>query len=285
MCLILFAWKSHPDYPLVVAANRDEFYERDTEAMTWWPEHPHVLAGRDRADVLGSPGTWMGFTKSGRFAALTNVRAPSEKNPDARTRGEISLRYLTGQHKPHSYIQENAKRFDQYNGFNLLMADLSDPENAEMHWVSNRLMMGQNIRPRKVFPEQALSPGVYGLSNAMLDTPWPKVNHRVAAFAQTLAMDSGQLKNSDHYLRLLADTHEASPQELPKTGVSNDWEKALSAAFIKTPSYGTRSSTILRVRKDGQFEMVERRFDANGTVGHDVITGALTTAPDSNLAA
>ena len=285
MCLILFAWKSHPDYPLVVAANRDEFYERDTEAMTWWPEHPHVLAGRDRADVLGSPGTWMGFTKSGRFAALTNVRAPSEKNPDARTRGEISLRYLTGQHKPHSYIQENAKRFDQYNGFNLLMADLSDPENAEMHWVSNRLMMGQNIRPRKVFPEQALSPGVYGLSNAMLDTPWPKVNHRVAAFAQTLAMDSGQLKNSDHYLRLLADTHEASPQELPKTGVSNDWEKALSAAFIKTPSYGTRSSTILRVRKDGQFEMVERRFDANGTVGHDVITGAVTTAPDSNLAA
>jgi uncharacterized protein with NRDE domain len=285
MCLILFAWKSHPDYPLVVAANRDEFYERDTEAMAWWPEHPHLLAGRDRADVLGSPGTWMGFTKSGRFAALTNVRAPSEKNPDARTRGEISLRYLTGQHKPHAYIKEDAKRFDQYNGFNLLMADLSDPENAEMHWVSNRLMMGQNIRPRKVFPEQALSPGVYGLSNAMLDTPWPKVNHRVAAFAQTLAMDSGQLKNSDHYLRLLADTHEASPQELPKTGVSNDWEKALSAAFIKTPAYGTRSSTILRVRKDGQFEMVERRFGANGTVGHDVVTGALTTAPDSNLAA
>ena len=285
MCLILFAWKSHPDYPLVVAANRDEFYERDTDSIGWWDEHPHLLAGRDRADVLGSPGTWLGFTKTGRFAALTNVRAPSEKNPDARTRGELSLKYLIGQHKPHEFVQHHAKRFEQYNGFNLLMADLSDPENAEMHWVSNRLMMGQNIRPRKVFPEQALSPGVYGLSNAMLDTPWPKVNHRVAAFAQTLAMDSGQLKNSDHYLRLLADTHEASPQELPKTGVSNDWEKALSATFIKTPAYGTRSSTILRVRKDGQFEMVERRFGANGTVGHDVVTGALTTAPDSNLAA
>lgn len=284
MCLILFAWKSHPDYPLVVAANRDEFYDRDTEPMGWWPEHPHLLAGKDRADVIGSPGTWLGFTKTGRFAALTNVRAPSEKNPDARTRGELSLRYLTGQYKPHAYIQKNAKQFDQYNGFNLLMADLSDPKNAEMHWVSNRLMMGQNIRPRKVFPEQALAPGVYGLSNAMLDTPWPKVNHRVAAFAQTLAMDSGQLKNSDHYLRVLADTHEASPQELPNTGVNKDWEKALSAAFIKTPAYGTRSSTILRVRKDGQFEMVERRFDANGTVGHDVVTGALTAAPGSNLA-
>jgi uncharacterized protein with NRDE domain len=251
--------------------------------MRWWPEHPHLLAGKDRADVLGSPGTWLGFTKTGRFAALTNVRSPSEKNPDARTRGELSLHYLAGQHKPHAYIQENAKRFEQYNGFNLLMADLSDPQNAEMHWVSNRLMMGQNIRPRKVFPENALSPGVYGLSNAMLDTPWPKVNHRVAAFAQTLAMDSGQLKNSDHYLRLLADTHEASPQELPNTGINKDWEKALSATFIKTASYGTRSSTILRVRKDGQFEMVERRFDANGTVGHDVVTGALTAAPGSNL--
>jgi uncharacterized protein with NRDE domain len=279
MCLILFAWKSHPDYPLVVVANRDEFYDRDTEGMTWWDDHPDVLAGKDRADVLGSPGTWFGFTKTGRFAALTNVRAPSEKNPDARTRGELSLQYLIGKHKPQQFIIENAKRFEQYNGFNLLMTDLSDPENAEMHWVSNRLMMGQNIRPRKVFPEQALSPGVYGVSNALLDTPWPKVNHRVAAFAQTLAMDSGELKNADHYLRILADTHEASPQELPNTGVNKEWEKALSATFIKTASYGTRSSTILRVRKDGNFEMVERRFDASGTVGHDVVTGELTATP------
>jgi uncharacterized protein with NRDE domain len=164
-----------------------------------------------------------------------------------------------------------------------LMADLSDPANAEMHWVSNRILMGQNVRPRKVFPPAPLSPGVYGLSNAMLDTPWPKVNHRVAAFAQVLAMDHGQLKSADQYLKVLADTHHASDHELPSTGVSKEWEKALSPAFIKTPSYGTRSSTVLRVRKDGQFEMVERRFDATGTVGHDVITGALSTAPDSNL--
>lgn len=283
MCLILFAWKSHPDYPLVVAANRDEFYERDTESMAWWPEYPNLLAGRDRADVLGSPGTWLGFTKTGRFAALTNVRAPSEKNPDARTRGELSLMYLTNTQRPREFIEVNAKRFQQYNGFNLLMADLSDPENAEMHWVSNRMMMGQNLRPRKVFPDQALSPGVYGLSNAMLDTPWPKVNHRVAAFAQALAMDHGQLNNADQYLKLLADTHVASDHELPNTGVNRDWEKALSSAFIKTPSYGTRSSTLLRIRKDGHFEMVERRFDASGTVGHDVITGALSVTPGSNL--
>ena len=283
MCLILFAWNSHPDYSLVVAANRDEFYERDTEGVSYWSEHPDILAGRDRADVLGSPGTWLGFSKAGKFAALTNVRAPSEKNPDARTRGELSLMYLTSKDKPSSFVEQQSKRFSLYNGFNLLMADLSDPKNAEMHWVSNRMLMGQNVRPRKVFPPQPLEPGVYGLSNAMLDTPWPKVNHRVAAFAQTLAMDQGNLKNADQYLKLLADTHHASDHELPSTGVSKEWEKALSPAFIKTPSYGTRSSTLLRIRKDGQFELVERRFDSSGTVGHDVVTGALSSASDSNL--
>ena len=285
MCLILFAWQSHPDYPLVVAANRDEFYERDTEGISWWDEHPHVLAGRDRADVLGSPGTWLGFTKTGRFAALSNVRAPSEKNPDSRTRGELSMMYLAGKERPTDFIQGNTKRFQHYNGFNLLMADLSDPENAEIHWVSNRMMMGQNIRPRKVFPHQPLEPGVYGLSNAMLDTPWPKVNHRVAAFAQTLAMDQGQLKNVDQYLKLLADTHHASDHELPNTGVSREWEKALSPAFIKTASDGTRSSTVLRLRKGGPVEKVARSFDANGALDQDCVSGSLCAAPGSNLSA
>ena len=283
MCLILFSWNSHPDYSLVVAANRDEFYERDTDGVSWWDEHPHVLAGRDRADVLGSPGTWLGFTKTGKFSALTNVRAPSEKNPDARTRGELSLMYLISKDRPAEFIQSHSKRFSQYNGFNLLMADLGNSSNPEMHWVSNRMMIGQSVRPRKIFPQQPLEPGVYGLSNAMLDTPWPKVNHRIAAFAQALAMDQGQLKNVDQYLKLLADTHPASEHELPSTGVSKEWEKALSPAFIKTPSYGTRSSTVLRVRKDGQFELVERRFDASGAVGHDVVTGVLSSSSDSNL--
>ncbi len=283
MCLILFAWQSHPEYSLVVAANRDEFYERDTQGISWWQDHPHILAGKDRADVLGSPGTWLGLSNKGRFAALTNVRAPSEKRPDARTRGELPLMYLTSENRPDQFISRNAKRFDQYNGFNLLLSDFSNPQNPEMHWVSNRLLMGQSIRPRKIYPKQPLDPGVYGLSNAMLDTPWPKVNHRIAAFAQALAMDHGDLKNADHYLSLLADQHEASAQELPNTGVNKEWEKVLSAAFIQTPSYGTRSSTILRVRKDGNYEMIERRFDANGVIGHDVIAGQLNAASDSNL--
>jgi uncharacterized protein with NRDE domain len=275
MCLILFAWKSHPKYPLVVAANRDEFYERNTSGIGWWPEHPDVLAGRDHADVIGSPGTWLGLNKHGRFSALTNVRSPSEKKLDARTRGELPFLYLTSPDKPNHFIEKYSKRFDQYNGFNLLMADLSDPNDAQMHWVSNRVVMGKSVRPRKTFPSQPLSPGVYGLSNAMLDTPWPKVNHRIAAFAQTLAMDGGSLKNADAYLHLLADDHQAPERELPSTGVSLEWEKALSAAFIRTEHYGTRSSTILRVRQDGNYEMVERRFDANGVIAHDVITGNL----------
>ena len=170
MCLILFAWKSHPKYPLVVAANRDEFYERNTAGIAWWPEHPHILAGRDQADVIGSPGTWLGLTKHGRFSALTNVRSPSEKKPDARTRGELPYLYLTSADKPNHFIEKHSKRFDQYNGFNLLMADLSDPSNAEMHWLSNRVVMGKSVRPRKTFPSQSLTPGVYGLSNAMLDS-------------------------------------------------------------------------------------------------------------------
>jgi len=275
MCLILFAWKSHPKYPLVVAANRDEFYERNTTGIAWWPEHPDVLAGRDHADVIGSPGTWLGLNQQGRFSALTNVRSPSEKKPDARTRGELPFLYLTSPDKPNQFIEKHSKRFDQYNGFNLLMADLSDPGDAQMHWVSNRVVMGKSVRPRKTFPSQPLTPGVYGLSNAMLDTPWPKVNHRIAAFAQTLAMDGGGLKNADAYLHLLADDHQAPERELPSTGVSLEWEKALSSAFIRTEHYGTRSSTVLRVRHDGNYEMVERRFDANGVIAHDVITGNL----------
>lgn len=157
----------------------------------------------------------------------------AKKNPDARTRGELSLMYLASKDRPADFIQTHSKKFSLYNGFNLLMADLSDPASAEMHWVSNRMMMDQNIRPRKVFPPNALDPGIYGLSNAMLDTPWPKVNHRVAAFAQALEMDQCQFKNADPYLKLLADTHQASDHELPNTGVSRDWEKPFPRLLLK----------------------------------------------------
>ena len=196
MCLILTSWQSHPEYPLVVLANRDEFYERATDPMGWWDDHPNILAGRDRADVKGQSGTWMGISKSGRFAAITNVRAPSEKNPDAQTRGEITAKFLKTSDSPEIFIDTHAHTFNRYNGFNLLATDLSY-KNPELVWLSNRVLMGKNLRPRKVMNPQRLNPGIYGLSNGMLDTPWPKVQHRVGAFAQLLAMDTGQFKRSE----------------------------------------------------------------------------------------
>ncbi len=274
MCLILTSWQSHPDYPLVVLANRDEFYDRATDAMHWWDDHPHILAGRDRADVQGEPGTWMGLSKLGRFAALTNVRAPSEKNPDAKTRGEISAQFLKARVSPEQFIQEKATQFNRYNGFNLLVADVS-VQNPSLLWLSNRVQMGKSLRHRKVMNPQALKPGVYGLSNGMLDSPWPKVQHRIGAFAQLLAMDTGQFKRAENYLGIMSDMTQAPDEYLPETGVSYEWEKILSSAFIRTPNYGTRATSLIRVRRDGQYEVIEKRFDANGEIGTQSFEGQL----------
>ncbi len=274
MCLILTSWQSHPDYPLVVLANRDEFYDRATDAMHWWDDHPLILAGRDRADVQGEPGTWMGLSKLGRFAALTNVRAPSEKNPDAKTRGEISAQFLKARVSPEQFIQEKATQFNRYNGFNLLVADVS-VQNPSLLWLSNRVQMGKSLRHRKVMNPQALKPGVYGLSNGMLDSPWPKVQHRIGAFAQLLAMDTGQFKRAENYLGIMSDMTQAPDEYLPETGVSYEWEKVLSSAFIRTPNYGTRATSLIRVRRDGQYEVLEKRFDANGEIGTQSFEGQL----------
>ncbi len=274
MCLILTSWQSHPQYPLVVLANRDEFYERPTDPMHWWDEHPHILAGRDRADVNGSSGTWMGFTKTGKFAALTNVRAPSEKNPESRTRGEIAAEFLKGRQTPEEFMNDSEKKFHRYNGFNFLSADLSS-EKPELHWLSNRVLMGDKLRPRKVMNPQRLNPGIYGLSNAMLDTPWPKVQHRVGAFAQMLAMDTGDFKKSEQYIRIMQDLTQAPDDYLPQTGVSYEWEKVLSSTFIKTEYYGTRSITLIRVKHDGQYEVIEKCFDAEHELNTQVFEGQL----------
>jgi uncharacterized protein with NRDE domain len=274
MCLILTSWQSHPQYPLVVLANRDEFYERPTDPMHWWDEHPHILAGRDRADVNGSSGTWMGFTKTGKFAALTNVRAPSEKNPESRTRGEIAAEFLKGRQTPEEFMNDSEKKFHRYNGFNFLSADLSS-EKPELHWLSNRVLMGDKLRPRKVMNPQRLNPGIYGLSNAMLDTPWPKVQHRVGAFAQMLAMDTGDFKKSEQYIRIMQDLTQAPDDYLPQTGVSYEWEKVLSSTFIKTEYYGTRSITLIRVKHDGQYEVIEKCFDAEQELNTQVFEGQL----------
>lgn len=277
MCLILLAWQSHPDYPLVIAANRDEFYARPAAPLGWWSQvpslapllHADVLAGRDLADQalhtanaqISPPGTWMGLARNGRFAAVTNYRAPSEKRTDTRSRGELSSHFLIGDDSPSDYIAQLQPRSHVYNGFNLLVSDL-----RQLWCYSNR---GE---------ARALGSGVYGLSNHLLDTPWPKVRHRIAAFAETLAADRGRLDASHAYLQLLADSRQATDDELPRTGVSLEWERLLSAAFIRSPLYGTRASTVLRIRHDGQFDMLERSFDAHGQLGEQHVQGQLQLA-------
>ncbi|MCF8196115.1 MAG: NRDE family protein [Polynucleobacter sp.] len=275
MCIILFAINSHPDYPFVVAANRDEFYARPTKKIDWWSDYSHVLGARDQADVLGLPGTALGLSQKGKFSAITNIRAPSEKNPDLRTRGELTAKFLSQSKPIHEFITDHQKSFLQYNGFNLLLGDLSNVARPEFFWVSNRLLVGDKIRQRKTINPTAISAGLYGLSNAMLDTPWPKVRSGVAQFAQALARDSGKFNQDAMYFNLLADNNNFSDQVLPSTGVSQEWEKALAPIFIQTEHYGTRSSTLLRVRKDGMFQMIERSFQQNELTNTSIFEGQL----------
>ncbi|MFM9113641.1 MAG: NRDE family protein, partial [Polynucleobacter victoriensis] len=138
-----------------------------------------------------------------------------------------------------------------------------------------RVLMGKSLRPRKVMHPQKLNPGIYGLSNGMLDTPWPKVQHRVGAFAQLLAMDTGEFKRSEHYLRAMEDMTQAPDDYLPQTGVSYEWEKVLSSAFIRTPNYGTRSTSLIRIRKDGRYEVIEKLFNAEKELDTQVFEGQL----------
>ncbi|PWK37204.1 NRDE family protein [Cupriavidus plantarum] len=298
MCLILVAWQSHPDYALVVAGNRDEFYARPAAPAHWWQDAPHVLGGRDLAEVVGDAGTWMGIASGGdvgshrrglspaarprmsrdlphggaRFAALTNYRAPSEKRVDTRSRGELVSRFLRGEQSPEDYLEALSQANGMYNGFNLLASDME-----ELWWYSNRSPSRQ---------PQRLDPGLYGLSNALLDTPWPKVRSRVGALCEVLAADRGDGSASvEPYLQMLADDHRALDSELPSTGVSFEWEKVLSSAFIRSPSYGTRASTVLRVRHDGRFDFSERSFGAEGQVGEVSYRGQLGVARDTDVPA
>lgn len=250
MCLILFAWQAHPDYRLVVAANRDETYRRPTEPMHRWDHPPDLIAGRD---VTGN-GTWLGIRDSGRFAAVTNVRQGTPTSSAPRSRGQLPIDFLTAASTPDRHVRQlAADDLDEYAAFNLLVADAES-----MWWTSNR--------PSTVSAEVA--PGIHGLSNASLDTSWPKVDEGKADFAAVLETDDGRPGNSvDAYFDVLADRGFASRDTLPDTRVSPFMERRLSARFVRLGMYGTRASTVLRVRHDGGFDITERRFGAIGYAG------------------
>lgn len=227
MCLILLAWRAHPDYPLVVAANRDEFFARPTAKAAAWPDARGVLAGRD----LQAGGTWLGIGPGGRFAALTNFRDPASQRPDAASRGGLVAGFLTGNERAPAYVERIAADAAAYNGFNLLCGD-----GETLVWFSN---VGGAAR--------TLEPGVYGLCNHLLDTPWPKVQAAKSGLREGLAA----LPDDAPLFQLLRDDGIHPDADLPRTGVSLEWERLLSAAFVRAPGYGTRSSTVVAMAADG----------------------------------
>jgi uncharacterized protein with NRDE domain len=237
MCLILLGWKIREDYPLILAANRDEFYERPTAPATFWEEAPDILGGRD----LKAGGTWLGITRQGRLAALTNYRDPAAHNTGAPSRGELVSDYLRGRRDSEAYLNALVPRADLYNGFSLVLGDLSS-----LYFFSNR--DGQ-------FP---LAPGIHGMSNRLLDTPWPKVARGKRALATLL--EKGGDPSPEALLDLLADRSRPPDDQLPDTGVGLEWERVLAPLFIESPLYGTRSSTVLIVERTGRVTFVERVF-------------------------
>lgn len=237
MCLIALAWQAHPDYPLIVMANRDEFYRRPTAPARFWPETPHVLAGRD----LAAGGTWLGVTRSGRFAALTNYRDPAAPTGE-RSRGLLVSLFLQGDVSPMDYAGSVAAEGQHYGGFNLLLGD-----REELVIVSNR-----GTAPTRLLP------GVHGLSNHLLDTPWPKVVRAKAGLQAQLAAPE-----ADALMALLGNHEMAADAELPETGVGQAMERLLSPLFIHSPQYGTRASTVLLLGAT-RVDFTEQTFDQNG---------------------
>lgn len=236
MCLIVFAHQHHPDYPLVFAANRDESYERPTAPAEFWEDAPHVLAGRDKK----AGGTWMGVTRKGHWGAITNVRDEVDRRPDAPSRGHLVADYLREEPQPDSYLEQVADRADQYNGFNLLVGTPED-----VHYFSNR---ENDIH--------VVSPGIHGISNARLNTSWPKVKRGKEGLASILDGDI----TADRLLELLDDRQTAPDEQLPDTGVGQELERQLSPIFINGSEYGTRASTVLLLDRSGQVTFVERNF-------------------------
>lgn len=238
MCLILFAYNVHPNYRLILAANRDEFYERPSAPADFWAKHPQVLAGID----LKEKGTWLGVTKSGKFAAITNYRDPASWMESAPSRGGLVSRYLTGSSSAEEYLKRVSAKAAEYNGFNLLLGDARD-----IFVCSNRGAM------------QKLTPGIYGLSNRLLDTPWPKVRRGKKLLKAALDKTGSELE--DALFAALADRRVPPDRQLPETGVNLDWERMLSPMFIESPVYGTRSSTILLIGRNNRVKFMEKVYD------------------------
>ena len=249
MCVLFVAREVHPAYPLLVASNRDEAHVRPTAPAAFWEDCPRVLAGRD----LKAGGTWSGVTTGGRWAALTNVRAPEWMSYEApRSRGALVADFLCSGEPPADYAARAVEEREDYAGFNLLVGD------------RDTLAYAATLRDAP----RTLAPGFYGLSNGTLDDPWPKVARGGQAFQQWV--EAGDF-DEDALFALMRDETRAPDALLPETGVGLEYERMLSPLFIVGEDYGTRATTLLTVRDDGQAHLVERSFGPNGTEAGTVV--------------
>lgn len=246
MCLIVFAYQTHPDFPLIVVANRDEFYARATRPAHFWSDHQQVYAGRDlEASHTDQQGTWMGINRSGRFAAVTNFREMDfNEATTKRSRGELTARFLSADTAVTDYIQTVQQQADNYKGFNLLLW-----EKEQLFYLSNRIKTDTELKP-----------GIYGLSNGALDSPWPKVLHAKAQLAAQLQQDF----KAENLLPLLMNREQAADSLLPNTSIDIESERLLSSCFIHSNSYGTRASSVVLVHKNRQVTFLEQNWNASG---------------------
>ena len=248
MCLVVFAYKYHPRYKLIFAANRDEFYNRPTMQANFWKENSALLAGKD----LQAGGTWLGITKDGRFAAITNFRDMKNIKENSPSRGFLTLNFLIGNETIENYYNNLKLSLRDFNGFNLIAGDIDN-----LHYFSN-------ISSRL----EEIPPGIHGLSNALLNTPWPKINQSKEALVQIVQKDKFQIQD---LLELLSDGNVGKDEELPDTGIGLDWERVLSSIFIRSDNYGTRSSTVILVDNENNVQFTERTFSGNSMTFKDKV--------------
>ena len=264
MCLILLSYNKHPVFKLVIAANRDEFYNRPTAPLEVWKNEPRVAAGRD----LKGGGTWMGVSPDGRLAAITNYRDPRVLKPQAPTRGTLVTEFLTGGLSARRYLEELSGSAGDYNGFNLMVYDDED-----LYFFSNREGV---VRP--------ISTGLHGLSNHLFDTPWPKIKRGLKLFEAATATDT--ISKADIFA-VLGDRKLPPDGELPDTGVGIEWERRLSPLFIESDIYGTRSSSFVTIDRSGKLEFYERTYpgksDRNPTPQTRKVSFRIAPNPGSRL--
>ena len=244
MCLITFAWRADSHTPLLLAANRDEFHARPTAAANWWKESPEIFGGRD----LSQGGGWLAVSRRNRLAAVTNVRRMVPPNPAAPSRGALVADFLRSTFSAREYAATLAKHAEAYAGFNLLLYDGEDL----LHLTN-----------QSEFQVHAVTPGVHGLSNDTLDTPWPKLTRVTTGLSAWMKQEDA---DTTDLFSLLGDQRAAPDAELPNTGVGLELERMLSSPFILSPQYGTRCSSVVKFGTAGPQEFIERRYAPDGLV-------------------